>query len=66
MTTPIPLKLKYRVPHKSRYKGTYGGNNNPARPHRTLTAQEIALHAAQPKKIMVLLPSGKLRMMTVG
>lgn len=58
----IPLKLKYRTATKGRYKSGYGGNNNPARPHRPLTEKEKELHMRQPKKVMHMLPSGKTRM----
>lgn len=65
MTTEIPLKRKYLLGGKSRYKSGYAGNNNKAKLHRTLTAAEVARHEAQPQKVMVLLPSGKVRMRTV-
>lgn len=64
--TPIPLKLKYRVPHKSRYRAGYMGNNSKAKLHRKLTEREIALHAAQPEKVMVMTSSGKVRMVIVS
>jgi hypothetical protein len=66
MATELRLKLKYKVGGKSRYHGSYGGNSRPAKLHRQLTDREKALHAAQPKKIMLLQANGKRKMVTVG
>lgn len=65
MAVEIPLKLKYRRGGKSRQKSPAGGNNAKARPHRQLTPAEVALHAAQPVRVMVLQVNGKVRMVTV-
>lgn len=62
----IPLKKKYRTASKGRYRSGYGGNNNPAKQKHKLSEREIALHLAQPKKIMVLMANGKRRMVTVA
>jgi hypothetical protein len=62
----IPLKKKYRTAQKGRYKSGYGGNNKAAKQKHKLTEREIALHLAQPKKMMVLNAKGKCRMVTVG
>jgi hypothetical protein len=65
MAVEIPLKRKYRVGGKGRYKSNAGGNNQAAKQHRELTPAEKALHLAQPVKVMRLLPNGKVRMMRV-
>lgn len=62
MPVEISLKRKYRTGGKSRYKGSYGGNNHPARQKHKLTEREIELHRRQPKKIMILSANGKTRM----
>lgn len=62
MATNIPLKRKYLTAEKGRYRAGYSGNNNKAKLHRALTDREKALHAAQPAKVMILLPNGKVRM----
>ncbi len=64
MTEAIPLKLKYRTGHKSRYKSPSGGNNQAAKQKRALTDREKALHLAQPHRVMVLGANGKIRMVT--
>jgi hypothetical protein len=63
---PIRLKLKYRIGGRGRYSSGHGGNNRPARQHRQLTPAEIALHAAQPRKVMWLQPNGRIRMIIVS
>ncbi len=60
MLIEIPLKLKYRTRKPwGRFRADYGGNNNKAKPHRPLSEREKALHAMQPRKVLVLLASGK-------
>lgn len=61
----IRLKKKYRVVSKGKYRSGYGGNNNPAKQKHKLSEREIALHLAQPVKIMVMSAKGKTRMMIV-
>lgn len=65
MPVEIKLKLKYRTGGRGKYKSPSGGNNRAARQHRELTPVERALHAAQPVRVMMLQPNGKVRMVTV-
>jgi hypothetical protein len=64
MAIEIPLKRKYLQGGTSRHKSKTG-NNQTAKLHRQLTATEIALHAAQPCRVMLLQANGKVRMITV-
>lgn len=61
----IPLRLKYRRVTNGRFKSSQGGNNKAARQHRQLTPAEIERHLRQPKKIMVISPTGKAKMVTI-
>ncbi len=61
----LRLKKKYLVGGTRGYGRNHGGNNKKATPHRELTPAEIALHAAQPKRVMYLMPNGKIKMITV-
>jgi hypothetical protein len=61
----IPLKRKYTAAkRKGKYRADYTGHAGRKMSRRKLTARELALHEAQPVKVMVLLANGKRRMQT--
>lgn len=62
MSVEIPLRAKYLSVTHGKQKSPAGGHAASKKNRHSLTQREKDLHAAQPKKVMILKANGKRSM----